>query len=168
MNKRGFRSSWVLVGQTAGRSTALRSGRDDKFIAPERLNCRSLGFARDDKGDGGASIWSGGSNDNLTDLVHSSLNLPQASQAAPNEQTGLPVKLDARRRNSRLHYAPPDFLWNLVALANSMRLSLRKGAHAASTSVSWQEIRVRAPVGMTIDLRYLRYLGTSFTHLRGP
>ena len=58
-NKRGFRSSWVLVGQTAGPSTALRSGRDDKFIAPERLNCRSLGFARDDKGEGDASILVG-------------------------------------------------------------------------------------------------------------
>ncbi len=32
MNKRRFRSSWVLV----------------EFIAPENLNCRSLGFARDD------------------------------------------------------------------------------------------------------------------------
>ena len=85
MNKRGFRSNWVLVEQTAGPSAALRSGRDDKFIAPERLNCRSLGFARDDKGEGGTSIGCDGSNDNLTDLVHSSLNLPQASQFAPND-----------------------------------------------------------------------------------
>ena len=36
----------------------------------------------------------------------------------------------------------PDFLWNLVALANFMRLSLLKGAHAASSSAAWQEIRV--------------------------
>ena len=28
-----------------------------------------------------------------------------------------------------LHYAPPDFLWSLVALSKFMRLSLRKGAH---------------------------------------
>jgi hypothetical protein len=35
--------------------------------------------------------------------------------------------------------AAPDFLWNLVALANFMRLSLRKGA----SSAAWQEIRVR-------------------------
>ena len=92
------------------------SGRDDKFIAPERLNCRFLGFARndkgedgallkfggptnypngcrsflpqlaagksaarDDKGEGGASIWSDGSNGNLTVVVHSTLNLTQAS-----------------------------------------------------------------------------------------
>jgi hypothetical protein len=38
---------------------------------------------------------------------------------------------------------PPGFLWNLVALANFMRLSLLKGARADSSSVAWQEIRVR-------------------------
>jgi hypothetical protein len=37
---------------------------------------------------------------------------------------------------------PPDFLWSLVALANLMRLSLRKAAHAAVGSATWQEIRV--------------------------
>ena len=42
-----------------------------------------------------------------------------------------------------LHYATPDFLWSLVASANFMRLSLLKGAHAASSSAAWQEIRVR-------------------------
>jgi hypothetical protein len=47
----------------------------------------------------------------------------------------------------------PDFLWNLLAPANSMRLSLLKGEHAAWTSASWQEIRVRAPAGMTILLQ---------------
>jgi hypothetical protein len=35
----------------------------------------------------------------------------------------------------------PDFLWNLVALANFMRLSLLKGARAASSRAAWQEIR---------------------------
>jgi hypothetical protein len=43
---------------------------------------------------------------------------------------------------------PPDFLWSLVALANFMRLSLLKAAHAV---VGWrhvQEIRVaKAYVG---------------------
>src|SRR6202021_57411 len=49
------------------------------------------------------------------------------------------------KRNSRsLHYATPDFLSNLVALANFMRLSLRKAAHAAMSSAAWQEIRVRS------------------------
>src|SRR3984957_7266137 len=38
----------------------------------------------------------------------------------------------------------PDFLSNLVALANFMRLSLRKAAHAAMSSAAWQEIRVRS------------------------
>jgi hypothetical protein len=36
----------------------------------------------------------------------------------------------------------PDFLWNLMALANFMRLSLLKGAHVASSGAEWQEIRV--------------------------
>jgi hypothetical protein len=31
----------------------------------------------------------------------------------------------------------------LVALANIMRLSLRKGAHAVLSSAAWQKIRVR-------------------------
>jgi hypothetical protein len=35
---------------------ATRSGRDDKFVGSEMLNCRSLGSGRDDKGEGGASI----------------------------------------------------------------------------------------------------------------
>ena len=41
------------------------------------------------------------------------------------------------------HYAPPDFLLRLVALANFMRLSLLKAAHAVVSSAAWQEIRVR-------------------------
>ena len=53
-----------------------------------------------------------------------------------------------------LHYAAPDFLWNLVALANFMRLSLRKGADVVLASTAWQEIRVRSEFvtffGMTI------------------
>jgi hypothetical protein len=32
----------------------------------------------------------------------------------------------------------------LVALANFMRLSLQKGAHAALSCAAWQEIRVRS------------------------
>jgi hypothetical protein len=40
--------------------------------------------------------------------------------------------------------ASPDFLLNLVALANFMRLSLQKGAHAALSCAAWQEIRVRS------------------------
>ncbi len=43
-----------------------------------------------------------------------------------------------------LHYATPDFLWNLVALVHFMRPSLRKGARVALSSAEWQEIRVRS------------------------
>ena len=74
------------------------------------------------------------------------LNCKSPFDFAPYEQKRLPVKLDARRGNSRsLHFATPDFLWNLVASASFMRLSLLKGAHAALSSAAWQEIRV----GMT-------------------
>jgi hypothetical protein len=37
---------------------------------------------------------------------------------------------------------PPDFLLDLVALRQFMRLSSRKGANAALSSAAWQEIRV--------------------------
>jgi hypothetical protein len=43
-----------------------------------------------------------------------------------------------------LRYAAPDFLLILVALANFIRPSLRKGAYAALSSAAWQEIRVRS------------------------
>jgi hypothetical protein len=50
-----------------------------------------------------------------------------------------------QERNRRsLHYATPDFLWRLMALANSMRLSLMKAAYVAVSSAAWQEIRVRS------------------------
>ena len=48
------------------------------------------------------------------------------------------------RYRQALHSATPDFLFKLVALAHLMRLSLRKGAHAALSSAAWQEIRVRS------------------------
>src|ERR1700728_561420 len=48
------------------------------------------------------------------------------------------------RHSRSLHYAPPDFLWNLVALMHFMRPSLRKGAHLALSSAEWQEILVRS------------------------
>jgi hypothetical protein len=43
-----------------------------------------------------------------------------------------------------LHCATPDFLLVLMALANFMRLSLLKAAHAFVSSAGWQEIRVRS------------------------
>ena len=40
--------------------------------------------------------------------------------------------------------ASPDFVLGSVALANFMRLSLLKGAHADLSCAAWQEIRVRS------------------------
>ena len=42
----------------------------------------------------------------------------------------------------------PDFLWRLVALIHSMRLSLMKGAHADLSSTAWQEIGVKPAFGL--------------------
>jgi hypothetical protein len=49
-----------------------------------------------------------------------------------------------------LRYAPPDFLWNLVALAHSMLLSLTKSSTRGfvQRSVAGNPV----PVGMTIHL----------------
>jgi hypothetical protein len=41
-------------------------------------------------------------------------------------------------------WLPQDFLSNLMALPNFMRLYLRKGARVALSSAAWQEIRVRS------------------------
>jgi hypothetical protein len=52
-----------------------------------------------------------------------------------------------RRSDPLLNRFPgpsPDFLWTLVASVHFMRLSSWKGAHAASSSAAWQEIRGRA------------------------
>jgi hypothetical protein len=60
-----------------------------------------------------------------------------------------PFLTERRTRGSVLccvagNSASPDFLLNLVALTNFMRLSLLKGAHAALSCAAWQEIRVRS------------------------
>ena len=61
--------------------------------------------------------------------------------------TGLVIFSPTQPRTGVLGYfqavPTPDFLWNLVALANFMRLSLLKGAYAAVSCAGWQEIRVR-------------------------
>jgi hypothetical protein len=55
-----------------------------------------------------------------------------------------------RRINSRsLHFATPDFLWNLVALLYFLRPSLRKGAHVALPVLRGRKSGF-APVGMTL------------------
>ena len=43
----------------------------------------------------------------------------------------------------------PDFLWRLVALIHSMRLSLTKGAHADLSRTAWQEIGVKPGFGLS-------------------
>src|SRR5580698_628146 len=43
----------------------------------------------------------------------------------------------------------PDFLWRLMALIHSMRLSLMKGAHADLSSTAWQEIGVKPYFGLS-------------------
>jgi hypothetical protein len=53
------------------------------------------------------------------------------------------------KRTADLHYATPDFLLVLVALANFMRLSLLKAAHAVVSSAAWRKSGY-APVEMTI------------------
>jgi hypothetical protein len=53
------RGTFAVLFSEAWQEIRVRSGRDDKFISPERLNCRSLGYARDDKGEGDASMKSG-------------------------------------------------------------------------------------------------------------
>ena len=153
--QKGFRVSWILVERTAGRSTTLRSGRDDNsFVTltfpiinlrdvhcsvnvprasqiapyeqaglPVKLgaggeNCRSLGFARDDKGDGSAPIEGSGASDMSPDAVHSSLNLPLGKSAAPNDTGGAVDRLSA---------APtPDFLSRSVTPRASCGFPYRK------------------------------------------
>jgi hypothetical protein len=45
-------------------------------------------------------------------------------------------------RPKALDGLPPDFLLDVVALIQCMRLSSRKGAHVVLSSAAWQEIRV--------------------------
>ena len=52
----------------------------------------------------------------------------ERTRRAVTKQDGLCVGAGAHRRS--LHYAAPDFLSTLLALANFMRLSLTKAAHA--------------------------------------
>ena len=64
------------------------------------------------------------------------LGFPRVSRMGENTQDYIlrsaplsAVTLPGEGKNRRsLHYAPPDFLLRVVALANFMRLSLRKAA----------------------------------------
>jgi hypothetical protein len=47
------------------------------------------------------------------------------------------ISSQVKENRRSLHYATPDFLWKLVALANIMRLSIKKGAYAVLSSAAW-------------------------------
>jgi hypothetical protein len=51
---------------------------------------------------------------------------------------------EPKENRRSLHYATPDFPLVLVALANFMRLSFLKAAHAVVSSAAWQEIGLRS------------------------
>jgi hypothetical protein len=53
----------------------------------------------------------------------------------------------------------PGFLLRFVALMHFMRLSLRKGAHAALSSATWQEIRVGMTKGRAVTFTRSRQIG---------
>jgi hypothetical protein len=55
-----------------------------------------------------------------------------------------PALVEGERNCRSLHFATPDFLLGLVALANFIRFYLLKAAHAAIASAAQQEIRVRS------------------------
>jgi hypothetical protein len=56
----------------------------------------------------------------------------------------------------------PDFLWWLVALIHSMRLTLMKGAHADLSCTAWQEIGVKPSFGLSGITQHSR--DSSFSH----
>ncbi len=71
--------------------------------------------------------------------------------------------MSTRGNRRSLRSATPDFLLVWVALAKFLRLSLLKAAHVATSSVAWQEIRVRSGrddkerVSFSIKGDYLRW-----------
>ena len=54
----------------------------------------------------------------------------------PSSSTTVMYGLKNKRKKTAGPSAPPDFLWNLVALANFMRLSLRKAADLVVASAA--------------------------------
>ena len=74
------------------------------------------------------------------------LNMPAVLQLRKKETCLGETRELSRRafvwRGGALQIPPPDFLWTLVALANIMRLSLQKAAHAVVARSRGQEIRV--------------------------
>ena len=77
------------------------------------------------------------------DSLAAEVRLLQGRFGAGEAWKCVPQGLKRGCENSDYPAPNPDFLWNLVALMNFMRLSLLKGARAASSGAAWQEIRVR-------------------------
>jgi hypothetical protein len=174
MNKRGFRSRWMRVEGTAGPSTSLpriSSGRDDKFVGSERLNCRSLGYPGFPVEVGGVAIFMRFS---LQKTAHAALSSAASRKSgyAPDEQDGSPRKhLILGGGNCRfLGYARNDkgessaligcgggnnCLWMLfIPLATCRRQdgsndNLMDVVHSSSKEQQVLPLRY-APVGMTI------------------
>jgi hypothetical protein len=63
--------------------------------------------------------------------------------AVTNTINGSPAN-QKKPQISPLRYAPPDFLWNLMALMYFVLLSVTKAAYATLSGETWQEIRVRS------------------------
>ncbi len=88
--------------------------------------------------------------------VHSILNLPPGKSGTPNEQNGWGWICELTRGalvwGKGAQQIPPlrspEFLSKLMALANFMRLSLRKAAHVDLSDMAKQEFG-SATVGMT-------------------
>jgi len=68
----------------------------------------------------------------------------------------------------QVHYAPPDFLLRLVALAKFLRLSLKKAAHAAVVegSVAGNPDALRSKIAIELDLRGVQRTADPSTTLR--
>jgi hypothetical protein len=52
---------------------------------------------------------------NLTELVHSSRNLPPASQAAPNDTKRRLIRNNPTQAKRRLEWATPSFSWSFLS-----------------------------------------------------
>jgi hypothetical protein len=69
--------------------------------------------------------------------------MPSRGSCRPSSITNLRDLLLMERTTGPSTTLPPDFLLNLVASVNFMRLSLGRGAHVVLSSAAWQEIRLR-------------------------
>jgi hypothetical protein len=81
------------------------------------------------------------------------LTLPPTNRNAKSKRTP-GASLENGTNNKRWVPHCPDFLWRLVALIHSMRLSLMKGAHADFSCAAWQEIGSSPVFGLEWDTQH--------------